>query len=178
MCFFKDIKKNEIEIYNEFSLQHELGIYLRLSLPDYKVQFERNVSFFCKDIKTIKREIDIVIYTEDKRELYAIELKNPLNGQFPEQMYSFAKDIKFMEELKERGFTKTFALTKVSQKPFYEGIVNEGIYKYFRSEFAVYGDIFKPTGARKNNDFISFAGRHEFEWVDMDSDIKYYIIEI
>ena len=38
--------KKENDIYNEFSFQHELGIYLRNVLPkDYKVQFERNVDF-------------------------------------------------------------------------------------------------------------------------------------
>ncbi len=38
-------KAKEENIYNEFSLQHELGIYLRRALPgNYKVQFERNIA--------------------------------------------------------------------------------------------------------------------------------------
>ena len=41
--FFQVIIDEQIEIYNEFSLQHELGIYLRKRIPEYKVQFERNV---------------------------------------------------------------------------------------------------------------------------------------
>ena len=100
--FFLFIQSKSIEIYNEFSLQHELGIFLREKLPDYRIQFERNVSYFTPDNKTIKKEIDIIIFNEDKSEKYAIELKCPLNGQYPEQMYSFVKDIKFMEELKNR----------------------------------------------------------------------------
>ena len=44
--FTERIQNKETEIYNEFSLQHELGIYLRNVLPGYKVQFERNVKFF------------------------------------------------------------------------------------------------------------------------------------
>jgi len=51
MCFFKHVEENNIEIYNEFSMQHELGIYLRAALPQYRVQFERNVLFFTKDNK-------------------------------------------------------------------------------------------------------------------------------
>ncbi len=47
--FFTYVEDNKIELYNEFSLQHELGIYLRDKLPEYKIQFERNVSYF-KDI--------------------------------------------------------------------------------------------------------------------------------
>lgn len=44
--FAQAVGRGEIEIYNEFSLQHELGIFLRASLPGCKVQFERNVSHF------------------------------------------------------------------------------------------------------------------------------------
>ena len=44
--FMKKIQTGEVEVYNEFSLQHELGIYLRNALPNYKVEFERNVKFF------------------------------------------------------------------------------------------------------------------------------------
>ena len=50
------------------------------------------------------------------------------------------------QELKNRGFTKTAAVAIVSDRPFYEGRNNEGIYKFFREEYSVYGCIFKPTG--------------------------------
>ncbi|MEQ6375607.1 hypothetical protein RZN25_01995 [Bacillaceae bacterium S4-13-56] len=176
--FFHYVKADNIEIYNEFSLQHELGIYLRSKFPNYKIQFERNVSFFTNDTKTIKKEIDIVIYNADQSEKYAIELKHPLNGQYPEQMYSFTKDIKFMEQLKDRGFNKTACVVLVSDKPFYEGKVNNGIYKYFREEFAVYGDVYKPTAARKGIDFISLSRRHEFQWVNLDEISRYFCIEV
>ncbi len=33
-------------VYNEFSLQHELGVYLRNNLKSKKVEFERNVEYF------------------------------------------------------------------------------------------------------------------------------------
>ena len=176
--FFKFAEDNNIEIYNEFSLQHEMGIYFRSILPTYKVQFERNVSYFTADNKTIKKEIDISIFNKDKQEKYAIELKCPLNGQHPEQMYAFVKDIKFMEELVERGFTNTACVVLVSDRPFYEGKINTGIYKYFRDEYAVYGNIFKPTGPGKKDEFISLAGRHEFKWQNFGSKNKYYITQL
>lgn len=78
--FFLYVQSNNIEIYNEFSLQHELGIFLRAKQQGYRIQFERNVSYFTKDSKTIKKEIDIVIFNGDKSEKYAIELKHPLNA--------------------------------------------------------------------------------------------------
>lgn len=176
--FFAYLTEQSIEIYNEFSLQHELGIYLRSALIGYNIQFERNVSFFINNTETIKKEIDITVFNKDKTDKYAIELKCPLNGQHPEQMYSFAKDIKFMEQLKERGFIKTYCVTLVSDKPFYQGKVNTGIYKYFREEFAVYGNIYKPTGTGKNSEFIPISGRYEFVWQELNEISRYYIIEI
>lgn len=48
LCFLEYIEKANIEIYNEYSFQFELGLFLREKLLEqgYKVQFERNVSFF------------------------------------------------------------------------------------------------------------------------------------
>ena len=74
--FIKEIQSGNIEIYNEFSLQHELGIYLRKALPAYKVEFERNVKFF-NISNTVKKEIDIVVYDDNVK--FAIELKNTIS---------------------------------------------------------------------------------------------------
>ena len=128
--------------------------------------------------KLLRRKQNITIFNEDKSEKYAIELKHPLNGQYPEQMYSFVKDIKFMEELKNLGFTKTAAVAFVLDRPFYEGRNNEGIYKFFREEYSVYVCIFKPTGVEKNKDCIPLTSRYDFIWEDLSDGCKYYIIEI
>ena len=176
--FFLFVQSKSIEIYNEFSLQHELGIFLREKLPDYRIQFERNVSYFLINSKTIKKEIDISIFNDDKSERYAIELKHPLNGQYPEQMYSFVKDVKFMEQLKENGFTKTAVVVLVSDRPFYEGRSNQGIYKYFRNEYRVYGNVFKPTGVMKGKEYISLKGIYNFSWKSAGENKKYFMIEV
>lgn len=42
-------------------------------------------------------------------------------------MYAFVKDIKFIEELKTLGFTKTFAIVMVKDRPFHTGNRNLGI---------------------------------------------------
>ena len=176
VSFWNYYKEHDIEIYNEFSLQHELGIYLRNELPDYKVQFERNISYFYSNTKTIKKEIDIVIFSKDLKDKYSIELKFPRNGQYPEQMFSFIKDIKFMEELKEIGFNKTFVMTVVDDHNFYSGKSNKGdIYNYFRGNETIHGTIYKPTGSKKEN--IEIKGSYNINWDDVD-DYKYYIIEI
>lgn len=172
--FFEYITAQNIEVYNEFSLQHELGIFLRSIFPQYKVQFERNVSYF-RISHTAKKEIDISILCGTER--YAVELKYPMNGQYPEQLYSFVQDIKFMEQLKEQGFSKTFTVALVRDRPFYEGKDNSGIYDYFRGSKVVQGRVYKPTGQLKNSDFIDIAGVHRIDW-RLLGDRRYYIVEI
>lgn len=176
--FFDYAEREKIEIYNEFSFQHELGIFLRKELVDYKIQFERNVSYFSISEKTIKKEIDISIFKPNMSEKYAIELKHPLNGQYPEQMYSFIKDIKFIEQLKESGFTKNAFVTLLEDRLFYEGQKTDGIYKYFRKDYRICGDIYKPTGVDKQKEFISLKGDYKFTWQSLNNGRKYFIIEI
>jgi len=67
--FLKYLNDEEIEIYNEDSLKFELGIFLRIILPNYNVCFEKNIKCFIRDKKTIKHEIDITIsdYVADLR---------------------------------------------------------------------------------------------------------------
>lgn len=128
--FVHDVEAKGIEIYNEFSLQHEFGIFLRSALPKYKVQFERNVSsFFSSESEYTKREIDIVVISHDEKDLkYAIELKYPRNGQYPEQMFSFCKDIAFAEDLNATGFVHAALLIFVDDHLFFDGSSESQIY--------------------------------------------------
>ena len=180
---------NGIAVYNEFSLQHELGFFLRSRLKGegYKVEFERNVSFFGIDERLTKHEIDISIYKKDASgnftEKYAIELKYPRNGQYPESMYSCVKDIKFMEELRKNGFNGTAVLTFVDGKKFYSGGHPKDIYRYFRDttpengsiKKPINGSIKKPTGCRKEYCYIS--GSYNVNWKEINADLRYYIID-
>lgn len=170
--FMDMVATGGVEVYNEFSLQHELGIFLRAKLTGYKVQFERNTKFF-EITGTVKHEIDIVIYNDNEK--YAVELKYPLNGQYPEQMFSFVKDLKFMEELKKEGFDSTYCLTLVHDKNFYSGQKKDGIYAYFRGQDPVHGIITKPTG--KKDDSVLINGKYYIEWKNKQ-DMYFYIVKI
>lgn len=170
--FMQFVISGNVEVYNEFSLQHELGIFLRERLTGYKIQFERNTKFFGIN-KTIKHEIDIVVFNDDEK--YAIELKYPLNGQYPEQMFSFAKDIKFMEELKNAGFNNTYCLTLVQDRAFYSGTKQDGIYEYFRGNKPVHGLIVKPTG--RKDEQIEINGDYRIEW-KKTGEMAYYLCRI
>lgn len=189
--FFRDYlpKEENIEIYNEFSLQHELGIFLRNKINGYKVQFERNVSFFNEDPpKTIKKEIDICIYNKEKTEKYAIELKFPRNGQVPEQMYSFIKDIKFMEELRSQDFVFCGAacITLVDDALFYDGpSYPDKIYTPFRVRAGSFipRKVYKPTGSEEaRSQFIELNGSYMIHWQSLGNRFsektKFYIVTI
>lgn len=173
LSFLECVKRDEIEIYNEFSLQHELGVFLRNNLSGYKVQFERNTKFWGID-NLVKHEIDIVVYNDTER--YAIELKYPLNGQYPEQMYSFIKDIRFMEQLKNHGFNNTYCLTVVKDKNFYSGTKTDGIYAFFRNNATICGRISKPTGSKAES--LMLDSEHSISWTVLARDTMYYIVEV
>lgn len=102
---WKMIKEITIWVYEygwkEIRLRYIMNLVFNMNwgfaywnhLPDYKVS--SSVLQFFDITGTTKHEIDIVVYND--KEKYAIELKYPVNGQYPEQMYSFVKDVLFTE---------------------------------------------------------------------------------
>lgn len=174
--FVESLTANGTEIYNEFSLQHELGIFLREALPDYVVQFERNVGYFSlSKSEFTKREIDIAVFSKTGTELkYAIELKYPRNGQYPEQMFSFCKDIAFVEELQAAGFSRTALLIFADDRLFYSGS-SEGIYGFFRAGKPITGRIEKPTGS--SNGHVTIMGSYIVSWSEASPKTRYAFIE-
>lgn len=163
-----------ILVYNEFSLQFELGSFLRSM--GYTVMFERNVSAYplVPNTKYIKKEIDLVAFIgEDETKAnkkIAIELKFPRNAQYPEQMYKFIEDIKFMEQVGDiQGFAETYVLCLVDNHNFYEDINSPGIYNYFRrknEEISIPGNtpISKPTGKKNKTITLSNANGYRTKW--------------
>lgn len=158
-----------------------MGIFLPEHLKGrLKVQFERNVSFFFgkSENNFTKKEIDIVLFDQEKKEKYAIEVKFPRNGQFPEQMYSFIKDICFMEQLKEKGFTKTFAVCLVDNANFYEGNAMENkIYRFFRNQpQPIQGNITKSTGDNKDK-HICVRNPYQIVWQELKDVIAIILLK-
>lgn len=84
-------------------------------------------------------------------------------------MYQFAKDIKFMQFLKNKGFSKTYCIVLTDNKNFYMGQQKgriADIYKYFRSNMeSLTGKIEKPTGKYQNNrPFINLEKEYHIIW--------------
>ncbi len=174
--FIQSAGTGSIDIYNEFSLQHELGIFLRTQLSDCKVEFERNVSHFNLDKSNYyKKEIDIAVTTVAGEHLSVIELKYPRNGQVPESMFGFCKDIAFLEQLVSSGFKSAYFLAFVKDKNFYSGS-SEGIYGLFRSGNPITGTITKPTGAKDSK--IVINGSYTASWFPVSGDTKYCLVQV
>jgi len=176
--FFRLVESGEPEIYNEFSLEHELGIHLRNSLSgDYKVQFERPVSSFGpRARKYRKKEIDISIFTADQARKAAIEVKFPRNGQYPEQMFKACEDISFLEELVADGFELGLFVMAADDVLFYKPDMAEGIYSYFRNQRLLHGSITKPTGAK--GQFVTVQGGYTMRWKSAGGNLKYCAVEV
>ena len=177
--FANMIAAGDIEIYNEFSLQHELGIYLRSELPTKKIQFERNISFFNLDkTKFIKKEIDIVVYSDKNAPDVAIELKYPQHEE-SEQMLSFCQDVQFAEELKAAKFKETYAVIFTDDHLFYSG-ERYGIYAYFRDgdgNKPLSGDIVRQTEPNKGKIEARIAGSYSITWRPVKDKMKYTLIQ-
>lgn len=176
--FFTKVGNGIIEIYNEFSFQHELGIYLREKFPNDSIQFERNIEYFdLLKSQFSKREIDISIFSDERSALScAIELKFPRNGQYPEQMYSFCKDIAFLEQLVKGGFEKAYFIAVVDDKSFYSGDKKTGIYAHFRSDSPIEGEIQKPTGRKREQ--IDIDSSYQVSWIPIQNGWKYFVVEV
>jgi hypothetical protein len=170
--FFQKVAKGAIEIYNECSLQHELGIFLRRSLRRYKVQFERPVGFFgFARNDFVKSEIDLSIFTPDSVERVAIEVKFPRNGQHPEQMFKFCQDIAFLEQLVSAGFDAGFFVVAAHDPLFYRGTNQAGIYSHFRGGAILSGTITKPTGAQ--DEFVNLCGSYDIRWEEVKAPLRF-----
>tara|TARA_R110000787_G_C13179588_1_gene421686 strand:- start:63 stop:623 length:561 start_codon:yes stop_codon:yes gene_type:complete len=175
--FAQAVGTGAIEIYNEFSLQHELGLYLRNNLSNCKVQFERNVSHFKLAKSALeKKEIDIAVTsTESGARLSAIELKYPRNGQVPESIFSFCKDIAFLEQLVSSGFQSAYFLAVADHRHFYSGN-SEGIYGLFRSGMPITGKITKPTGTKDKE--VNIVGSYTASWLPVSGDTMYCLVQV
>lgn len=174
-------------VYNEFSLQFELGCYLREN--GYDVYFEKNVSAYSiNKTDMYKSEIDLVAEKDGKK--YAIELKYPKNGQYPEEMYSFINDIAFTQQLL-KVFDKTYCLTLVDDQNFcckqnYKGtrLKVDGIYEHFRhfsNKDYMYtlseGPYDKPTG-EKTDKQVKTLKNAKYQWKQIrNQNLWYYIVE-
>lgn len=105
----------------------------------------------------------------------ALELKYPRNGQVPESMYSFCKDIAFLEQLVNIGFEVAYFIAVADDKLFYSGS-SSGIYAMFRGDQSISGVINKPTGTKDTS--VNIHGSYQASWVPVAGTTKYCLIQV
>jgi hypothetical protein len=127
--FIQKIENNEIELYNEAGLQHELGYFLRCNNVNTKFEYNTNLIPIIDD-KLLKKELDLYIRVNEEQ--YCIELKFPTKGAFPRRMTQSLIDIFFIQQLLNNGFTKGYFLFFTTLSAFKQGPETNGIYSYFR----------------------------------------------
>jgi len=92
-------------------------------------------------------------------------------------MFSFIKDIKFLDELREKGFKTNLFIAFANDKNFWNSKGEKGtIYYLFRNIKKLYGNIRKPTG--KKDKTISLKGSYEINWKDIQDNLKYFVIKV
>jgi hypothetical protein len=169
--FFAAVGRQEIEIYNEFSLQHEFGLFLRTKTSDgaVKIQFERPAAFFGITNKLTKKEIDLACFRSPEKPLAAVEFKFPRAKQVPIRMFKYCQDEAFLEELvlKERRFERGYAVMAADNRDFYQGNRHapDTIYSAFRNGTPLRGTINKPTGTYEPP--VTLMREYKIEWQDV-----------
>jgi hypothetical protein len=170
-------KINFDDHYLEATFQFKLLMKLAEIIDEDKILPEGNIEKYgLRDY--IKKRIDIVI--EGKKNI-AIELKMPMKGAIPAQMYKFVGDIRFLEELKSsKTFSDCFFIVVTNDKGFWQGKESKNIkeiYSFFRNNKILQGKVEKPTGDNKHP-FFELTGKYKVEWKNLNNDFRYFIIKI
>jgi len=169
------VKRIEFDdYYIEATFQFKLLMKLAEIFEEDKIFPERNIEKYMLKGLT-KKEIDIVI---EEKENMAIELKMPMNGQTPAEMYEFVGDIRFLEELKNcKIFSTCFFIAVTNDKKYWTGRELKDIYSFFRNNKVLQGHIKKPTGNNKHP-YFDLTGKYNLEWKHLNNNFKYLILEI
>ena len=149
----------------------------KCSRPDYKIQFERPISFFDLGARYfVKKEIDIAIFSPDLKFKAAIELKSPRNGQYPEQMFKACQDIGFLEQLVSAGFGTGLFVIAVDDPLFYKDTgTNSGIYAHFRAGRPICGLVTQPSG--KKSESVEIEGSYVVAW-NQTRELHYALVSV
>ena len=122
--FISHVKKDQnIELYNEAGLQHELALFLRGRLDsNFRVQLERNINDVANFSENLeKKEMDIYIKNiTNPDEKYCIELKVSYGSSIASRIIKIHEDVFFLEQLKRKGFRECYLLFATPSNKYIE----------------------------------------------------------
>jgi hypothetical protein len=165
--------------YIEATFQFKLLTQLAKIYDEDCIFPERNIGYYRLNQKLFsKKEADIIVEPYNEQPI-VFELKMPMNGQVPEQMYKFTEDIAFLEELKASSlFGKCYLIVVTNDSNFWQGNKYDGIYAPFRNRVPLKGKIYKPTGSEKNGSFHQISGEYYIAWNKLENDFRYFAVEV
>lgn len=165
-----------IELYNEFSVYHEIGNHLqRLFTADYRINYMRPPEFFGIRESLVKSGIDIAIFDEEMGRYHAIEVVFIKDEPHLEKMFEICTGIRFMEELVENGWRESYVLL-IADLP--EERHPDGAYPHplFRGETVIEGAIQSPD--EQHPTILDIQGTYTIEWNALDDGFHYAVVVI
>jgi hypothetical protein len=55
--FLHEVRAGKLEVYNEFSLQHGLSVFLRRTHPAKKVQLNETLGYFFSGVRSLTKRV-------------------------------------------------------------------------------------------------------------------------
>lgn len=177
--FFELIDKGEIEVYNEASVQFELGWYLKKKFPNSKISLERNISHLKFDKSEFEKSETDILFTDTLNHSHSIiELKAPINQDQvrPVTVFEWIRDLKFLEELTKKGIS-CFSIFITDNNGYLKSNRKTGkLLTDFRNK-KIYGEYQKHVKSSKKNKKIFINNTYQFEWKDIGKGLFYFIAE-
>jgi|SRR5665213_1501278 len=171
-------------IYNERSLQLELGYYFRSHAA--QVEFERPYIVTPLKGSTCHQKTNLDLLVRQNGRTTAIELKVPLNGRHPETLYDFCNDVAFVEGIVRSGFAdEGICVLMTNDRAFWnDSGRGSDIHHIFRRKGSLLtGAVKKPTGAANTTVVVSGSYSPADKWrgvrdARLMKGAQYLIIEI
>lgn len=171
-------------IYNERSLQLELGYYFRSNHA--QVEFERPFNVTPLKGSTCRQKTNLDLLIGRSGRTTAIELKVPLNGRHPETLYDFCNDIAFVEGIVRGGLAdEGLCILMTNDRVFWNdsGRGSEIHHLFRRKGSLLTGAVKKPTGSADTTIVVSGLYSPADKWsavrdARLMKDARYLVIEV
>jgi hypothetical protein len=186
--FVEFARRNDLEIYNESALQFELSFYLREALgKDCKIQLERNISYLSLRTDLVKKEIDILVFSDivSLSDVIVVELKAIIDQKIarPISVFNWITDMKFLEQLKSAGVGNCYSLFVTdNEKLLSESTISKSnttlrLLPDFRKR-KIHGTYSTHSTPNKKIKTISLDSEYTFQWKKFVNGQRYFLIEV
>ena len=172
------------EYTSEFTIQFRFARFLDEEFPRlYNIELESNIKRRGYELsKFTKKEIDIDLLIKKTKRRQAIEIKFIRDkGSYDIQYYKVCQDIRFLEQLRNKGYDTSFALIFTNLSQVYTrreinraGIEKKNLYDCFQNQLCIKGKIY----LNQQHELFQFDKGYKLDWFDFGSAFKACIIKV